>query len=1114
MKRPSPIHKKLQRCRRLLLWHIFAQGLLKSLILITLGVGLSLLLEITLWLPSWGRAFLYFSCLGLALAVGIVWIAYPLWKNARELTPETLAKYIGKQIPSMKDLLVNFLQLSLLPPQNPLVAAGITRREKWLNSFHFIRAIPWKSTRRYGLIIILIILIISIVSAIAPPWMHQGATRIVRYQTPFAKPLPFAFDILNKPLSAFAFEPFTLQLRIHGNHLPKEVLLVTPQRRIPMQIASPSEWTASTHFYRYEFPLYEKENTRFYFQADQYASPWYELPRRLRASLQQVTLIQTFPAYTRLATDTLRELRHMDIPEGTRLSWKLQSPSANALYFVFSPKDTLRAQKNETLFVAEKQFFQTSDYHLFLQNAYGQQKENLHYTLRVRKDTPPQIFSEHFVDTLFYRSILLQGQAIDDYGIRAMQIEYEVLPQATPKSTSLQKFPLPFENEKNARQQVRFFQTWTIDSLSLKEGYRLRYRVIAWDNHAIRGYQKGASPWFEVAIPSQQQQKERVQKQSQQHQKALGNAQESHQALQEEISDLQERLRTQKELQWPTQQRMEALHDKRKDLQEKLQTLQKENELLQARKEQQSDLSAERKEEMDRLQALIETLSEEKYLKLYEELEKLIQQSTPFSQVQEQLNKIQSQENRLQSEYERMMEWLKQLDFSLALQEMKTQIQSIKKNQETILKRTQSLKKAAKDAPSKASSPLSPEKADSLAKAQKTLRKALERLRTQEKALDSLSKTLKMPPQSIPFQAPLRERVKKSMQDSENALKKGENATPPQQKAQKGLEKMLREWKNFEANMQKEQINIDITATRKWLYNLIELSQEEEDIESLFAPSHQTLRQQEQAAKKQYDLQRAAASTLDSIGALATRSFKAHPMIHETLHGLQENLNRSLTLMRERSYSKSRTAIYESMMGFNTLALFLQTLLDKLQQQRSLQQGKGQDPIPNLSEWQEQLMEQLQELKRSGKEGESLSEELVRIIAQQEALRKAYESLMQDPRAREKDRKDLLRQLQDVERALANKKIDEALIKKQKAIQTRLLEIENATREQDPTEKREAEKRSPFSPLSPPTLKRFSPRGEEEVALKRHFLPLNKYYEKEVKAYFQRLQENREEQGE
>ena len=199
------------------------------------------------------------------------------------------------------------------------------------------------------------------------------------------------------------------------------------------------------------------------------------------------------------------------------------------------------------------------------------------------------------------------------------------------------------------------------------------------------------------------------------------------------------------------------------------------------------------------------------------------------------------------------------------------------------------------------------------------------------------------------------------------------------------------------------------------------------------------------------------------------------------------------------------------MMGFNTLALFLQTLLDKLQQKSMMQQGKGDDPQPNLSKWQEQLIQQLQELKKSGKEGESLSEELVRIIAQQEALRKAYESLMQDPRTREKDQKNLLRQLQEVERSLANKKIDAALIKKQKAIQTRLLEIENATREQDPTEQREAQKRSPFSPFSPPALKRFSPRGEEEVGLKRHFLPLNKYYEQEVKAYFQRLGEKKEE---
>jgi signal recognition particle subunit SEC65 len=156
---------------------------------------------------------------------------------------------------------------------------------------------------------------------------------------------------------------------------------------------------------------------------------------------------------------------------------------------------------------------------------------------------------------------------------------------------------------------------------------------------------------------------------------------------------------------------------------------------------------------------------------------------------------------------------------------------------------------------------------------------------------------------------------------------------------------------------------------------------------------------------------------------------------------------------------------------------------------------------------QQQLNDKIQQLRNSPKSGRELSEELARMAAEQERIRRALQEMQ------EKMKKDgvtpggdLPGKMEQTEMDLVNKQLTDQLIKRQKEIMTRLLEAEKSMREQDMDEERKGETAKDYEKEVPKAFEEYLRLKEKEVELLRTVPPkLYPYYKKEVTEYFKRM---------
>ena len=162
-----------------------------------------------------------------------------------------------------------------------------------------------------------------------------------------------------------------------------------------------------------------------------------------------------------------------------------------------------------------------------------------------------------------------------------------------------------------------------------------------------------------------------------------------------------------------------------------------------------------------------------------------------------------------------------------------------------------------------------------------------------------------------------------------------------------------------------------------------------------------------------------------------------------------------------------------------------------------------------MSEMQKELNQRIKELKESGKSGRDLSEELAKLAADQERIRKALKEMQEKLKNNGNPGGDeILEKMEETELDLVNKQITQQTLRRQEDILTRMLEAEKSEREQDQEEKREAKSASQYEKEVPKALEEYFKSREKEIELLRTVPPkLYPYFKKEVNNYFQRLGE-------
>jgi len=299
--------------------------------------------------------------------------------------------------------------------------------------------------------------------------------------------------------------------------------------------------------------------------------------------------------------------------------------------------------------------------------------------------------------------------------------------------------------------------------------------------------------------------------------------------------------------------------------------------------------------------------------------------------------------------------------------------------------------------------------------------------------------------------------------------------------------------------------------------NLIKLSFAQEDLMHDFSSINQSDPRFVDLSQRQLKLKEDAKIIEDSLRSLANRVFQIRSFVTREVDQMNDYIDESLKSLQERKKNEAVGKQQFAMTSMNNLALLLDDVLQQMQNQMMDAAGipndsnqKNGPQMPNLSELQRQLSEKIEELKKSGKTGRQLSEELAKLAAEQEMIRRALqeqqEKIEQKGNQGNDGLNDALDKMEETELDLVNKNITQRTIERQKEILTRLLEAEEALRERELDEEREGEKAKSYERQIPPAFEEYIQLKRQEIeALKTVPPKINPYYKKEINEYFKRL---------
>jgi hypothetical protein len=263
-------------------------------------------------------------------------------------------------------------------------------------------------------------------------------------------------------------------------------------------------------------------------------------------------------------------------------------------------------------------------------------------------------------------------------------------------------------------------------------------------------------------------------------------------------------------------------------------------------------------------------------------------------------------------------------------------------------------------------------------------------------------------------------------------------------------------------------------------------------------------------------------------------------------------MDKTVKMLAERNSGESSMRMQSTMKSVNDLALLLNESLEDMQQQMKQQAqgkagkgkckkpGKGQGsnpdskgrPISDMRKLQEQLNRQLQELKdalekgqkpgekpgekpgsKPGQKGQAgmglpgSSEQFAKMAAQQEALRRQIEQMMEKLKKNGKNPGgDIQNLMEQTEKELVNKQISNETMRRQQEILSRLLESEKAEKEREQDEQRKSTESKNQKLSNPDLFLEYKRLKEKEMELLNTVPPsLTPFYREKVNNYFNQL---------
>lgn len=681
------------------------------------------------------------------------------------------------------------------------------------------------------------------------------------------------------------------------------------------------------------------------------------------------------------------------------------------------------------------------------------------------------------------------GNASDDYGISKIAFHASVKNEKGQIKKTLQN------NITVTHQTLAdFTHQFSITPLQLLAGEKVEYYFIVWDNDAIKGSKSTKSAIFTYTVPTTTELKNIESTNNQSIKSSLQSTTKEVQKLSKDLQSLKEKILTKKNLSWEDKKEAQDLLNKHEQLKDEIKDIKDKYEENIKNQELFKEVDPEIMEKQELLNQMMEDLLSQEMKDLMKELEELLekfQQNNAF----EKLENMQMGNEQLNKELDKMLELFKKLELEQKASDIAQQLEDLAKKQEDAQKQSDA------------------QKQEQLNQEFQEIKKdfdQLEKLNQQQKDHLDLNESKEK-----------KEEIEKNMNQAKENLEKNQQqpAKQQQQKASDGMKQMAQNMRSQMMQMQMQQQSEDINTIRRILSNLLKFSKDQEDLMLRVKKTHETDTKFSQLVQEQQHLREEAVIIEDSLTALGKRVFQLQSFISDELYKLKRDLKKSTSLLEAKQRGQATAAQQYTMTSANNLALMLSETMDQMQQQMQKMGSSGSCSNPNgnkpsmpspgdLQKLQEQLGQDLQKMGKQlqeGKSGSEINKGLADMAQRQAAIREALKKMrdnMSQQQKKDNNIDQLVDDLDKNETDIVNKRITQQTITRQKNIETRMLELEKAMREQDEKDDRSSQTAQDFPATTPPSLDEFLKRKRSNLNISKNLPPeLKPFYKKLVDRY-------------
>ncbi|WP_321539669.1 hypothetical protein [Flavobacterium piscinae] len=437
METKSLIYQKLEAFIK----KYYTNELLKGVILFV-GLGLlyfffTLFIEYFLWLKPTGRTILFWTFVGVELYLLSRFILFPLFKLfklQKGIDYKQASHIIGNHFTEVNDKLTNFLQLAENNQQSEPLLASIEQKGKSLQPIPFNNAINFKKNTKYlpWAIVPLLFLSFFMLSGNSDI-IADSMNRVVRYNEKFSPPAPFSFVVLNDNLQTEQGSDFILQVKSEGKVIPENAMIFIGEESYYMESTKPGVFE-----YRFTKP---SKNITFHVESNSVATPDLELSVVAVPTISNFEMVLQFPSYLNRKAEVIKGSGNAIVPEGTRVSWKINALSTSKIEYS-DGSGFIKFNQEYEVFKLSKNIVQNTEYQLLTSNAKIKHYEKLNYQISTIKDQFPTITVNNAPDSLRMEKNILIGQVSDDIGLSKLQIVYY------PKNNEKNDFKIIYSGQK------------------------------------------------------------------------------------------------------------------------------------------------------------------------------------------------------------------------------------------------------------------------------------------------------------------------------------------------------------------------------------------------------------------------------------------------------------------------------------------------------------------------------------------------------------------------------------------------------------------------------------------------------------------------------------------